>query len=846
MNNTRIKRIIPSTCVIVLALGLTGLTFTGCGGGGSGGNEPGVGGVFRVVLAEGLPNGRLMPAQPNPAGENQVIMIEFSKGVDPATLFDHSTSNGVSSGMRLINHYYVGTFTPQNPPDATETQISQRLEGFLVWNGQTNFDVTTGTFRPLNQLISVTSQDVGIGAANYRAQTNVVFFVADTDKNPKSADSFLPSALKTAALQASQIQLDCQVTLKSHLRGEALSQRFGASFNVGTRDYIFPRVDTVDPVPDQTNVDVNSQITVRFTEAIEASTANAAPVGGPTATTNFLVQALALGPSGPVPVQVDGSLSPTSGSTFAVVFTPQTTLPGNTVIKVTITDGAGNYLDLSNNELAKTSITGGNYTFTTGVGPQLANNPVAPQVVHFLTQNSEMGAIETVQYDDIRGMNEDFYVPLNEKGTLRFPFPGHLLDIEFGPFIAPYFQVPGSGANVIGNPPVQNQYLAIGLIQGNATRPIQTPPPDLHIWTPPGTQSDNGLCNVLVRPFPPPVQPLGNFLFVSNEEKDVIHVINSNTFQHYTDFRTPDPRGLAMDPVLAMLFVSNFGANSVSVLDLNPDPKTHYPSGKLIRMIPVGSGPDAITVSASAEDVVVVNRLANTASIIQLSKINSTKPVRLTLAGNIGPECVDVCSTGRIPALPPLYPTLPWYAYFCNLGANNISVFEGGPQQISGYGRDNIIQVVNGFPTPTALNSDEKSAATAAQHEPIDPGMSLTGCWVTCGDGTVKHLRASRFKYSQFPNPPPSYIGVDYEIATVVKVDARPKDVVIRDPFVVCQTNNNKAGPDLPATGMGSVPARLYVVNGDGTISIINLAIGREILRLPGIGISKLAAYYTN
>jgi len=119
MNNTRIRRIIPSTLVVVLALGLAGLTFTGCGGGGSGGGEPGVGGVFRVVLAEGLPNGRLMPAEPNPPAENQAIMIEFSKGVDPATLFDHTTTNGVGSGMRLINHYYAGQFTPQNPPTST-------------------------------------------------------------------------------------------------------------------------------------------------------------------------------------------------------------------------------------------------------------------------------------------------------------------------------------------------------------------------------------------------------------------------------------------------------------------------------------------------------------------------------------------------------------------------------------------------------------------------------------------------------------------------------------------------------------------------------------------------------
>ena len=110
----------------------------------------------------------------------------------------------------------------------------------------------------------------------------------------------------------------------------------------------------------------------------------------------------------------------------------------------------------------------------------------------------------------------------------------------------------------------------------------------------------------------------------------------------------------------------------------------------------------------------------------------------------------------------------------------------------------------------------------------------------------MKHLRATRFKVSNFPNPPPSLIGVDYAISTTIKVGQRPKDVVIRDPFVICQTNNNHSIPDLVGSGAATNPARMYVINGDGTIAVIDLQIGRVAFTLPGVGAKKLCAYYTN
>ena len=46
--------------------------------------------------------------------------------------------------------------------------------------------------------------------------------------------------------------------------------------------------------------------------------------------------------------------------------------------------------------------------------------------------------------------------------------------------------------------------------------------------------------------------------------------------------------------------------------------------------------------------------------------------------------------------------------------------------------------------------------------------------------------------------------------------------------------------------GLTAAPARMYVANGDGTVSVIDLALGRELLRLSGTGVKKMAAFYTN
>ncbi len=802
----------------------------GCGGGGSSGGGTGVGGVFRVIAVAAEPNGAMLPAQPSPSTENQFLRIEFSDAVDPATLFDATTSNGVSSALRLINRYYLGQFSQTNPPGAASQQSSRRLQGVLVLNGRTNFDPSTSTYGGV--LRSVTATELGIAPAKYQVAANVAYFIADTDGALGTPESFLPSDLFNAALPHAQIQVDVQAGVKSAAGGEALSSRFAASFNVGDRDYVYPLIDSVTPANDQTNVDIKSDIVIRLTEPIEASSVISAPLlptTGPPPPYSLLVQALSTGPNGPQTVQLVGSVAPTSGLTNELRFTPQVDLPGSTLIRVTIVSGAPYHLDRANNELPASAFTDGAYSFTTGRGPDLANNPVAPGVVHFVTTNSEIGAINVVDTDGAQ--NEDFIVPVNDRNDLARLVQGGLSDVVIGPFIAPYLNPPGSG-NVIGNPPVPNP-----------PRITTTPAPPITEYSLPGAAPTAGLCGTL----PVPVQAIGNFLFVANEDRNVIHVFNSNTYQLYKDIPAPDPRRIAIDPLLQFMFVSNFGGNSVSVFDITADPMTSLPRGSLVRTIPTGQGADALTVGPDNEDLFVVNRLENSVSVIQLNQVASNDPVRLTLRGNVGPNCVDVCATGRIPPLLPSLSPFPNYAYFANQGADSVSVFESGPQQVNGYGRDNIVQVLGQLPGPTSVNADERSGGVGSgSHDPIPPSSSLTGFWVTCDDGTARYLRATRFRYSPFPNPPPSFVGVDFETTTVVTVGARPRDVVLRDPYVTCQSNNFKHMPDVPNASQTSAPARMYVANGDGTVSVIDLALGRELMRLQGAGVKKMAAFYTN
>ena len=48
------------------------------------------------------------------------------------------------------------------------------------------------------------------------------------------------------------------------------------------------------------------------------------------------------------------------------------------------------------------------------------------------------------------------------------------------------------------------------------------------------------------------------------------------------------------------------------------------------------------------------------------------------------------------------------------------------------------------------------------------------------------------------------------------------------------------------AAGLSTDPQRLYVANGDGSVSVIDLATGTEVLRIANAGARKMAAYYTN
>ena len=393
--------------------------------------------------------------------------------------------------------------------------------------------------------------------------------------------------------------------------------------------------------------------------------------------------------------------------------------------------------------------------------------------MHFVTTNSEVGAINTVENDG--AANEDFIVPVNKRNDLVRQVQGGLTDLVLGPFIANYFVSPGVRQ--------RDQSPADPEPAAHHDEPAGTD----HRRTPLPGAAPSSPCTP---PLPPNVQPIGNFLFIANEEKNVVHVFNSNTYQLYKDIPAPDPRRLAIDPLLQFMFVSNFGGNSISVFDITADPVTSLPRGQLVRTIVTGQGPDALVVGPDNEDLFVVNRQENSISVIQLNQIASNEPIRLQLTGNIGPNCIDVCATSA-------------HRSRCRRRSRRSRTTR--TSRIRGRTRCRCSSRGRNRSTATAvttscrcsassrvrqsLNADERCGGVGSgSHDPIAPSSSLTGFWVTCRDGTAHYLRANRFRYSPFPNPPPTFVGVDFETTTVVTTGDSPRDIVLRDPYVVRAT----------------------------------------------------------
>jgi len=864
-----VRRILMIAAMLAIGFGLAC-----CGGGGGGGG--GLGNNYLTVNdAQAFPSGKFLPIAPNPSTQNQCIWIELTAQVDPSTVFDGSTSNGLSSNVRCLNYFYEMDASNVDP---TKPLTRVRLPGIPVLNGWTNYDFTSNTYHngPTTRVTNA-SLNIDSNIPLTSVHANYLVIVADTDGDPNTIESFLPAPLRnnTSLLQNSQIMVNLTSGVRS-TGGRNLEPEFTTNFIVGDKDQIPPVVDSTGPATGEIGVDVSSPITFFFSEPVDASSIMLAPISSSVPSANasvnlqISVQIIPPGQSTPQLINVPGSLTPATGQTTTVTFTPLGQYPGSTLVVANVYSAASTLAnqtpwhpalsDPSGNPLSPTNLTDGQFTFTTGPGPQLANNPIDPECVHYITSTSGMGTIRN-NFLDIQSTGfEDVVQEVNFDGDVVHFIPGGVMDGVVGPWIAQLLGVPGSGNNSISDPPRQCQYWLAGL-------PNRGNPPTTHVvlpgeYTPPGyaeliTCTGQMLLPSDPPPAPPPpnycpessfpayqnvkhAQPYGCYLFVTNEAFDVIQCVSGHTFQIMKEIRAPDPRGVAISPDLSFLYVSNFGANSISVIDVTAG-KDGLPRGETIRVVPVDAGPWGIAAQPNGEDVLVCNRLGKSVSVITVSDLgNPGDPVRVKVQAG---DPYEVHAGPRLGAL-----NLPYYAYITNPGTDEVVIYEAGPPQINGFGRDQVVNILGNLGRPTGITGDQWYNTSTYQN-PVPFNDSMTGAFVVMAKtGQVEHLKATRFSIPLFPNPPPALVEARFEFSSAFKVGESPVDVCVDTNILYCTTPEGKMWPYLKTNPPAPVtfrPLRLYVSNGDGSVTVLEVETGRQILNLKTGGARKMFCYYT-
>jgi DNA-binding beta-propeller fold protein YncE len=727
-------------------------------------------------------------------------------------VLDPSSPNGLTSQARLTTTYWR-----ESPPT---NLIVDRTRGLPLIGGVDHLGRQwTNTQLNIDPNTPITGQ-------------NVFIFVADRDGNPGTVESFLPEALApqnppSGAPRQAQLQLTLDTGILS-TAGRALSSSFCTAFSVG-QDTIPPTVASSVPAPDATNVPITSDVEVTFSEPVDPTSV----VLGVPPTGTFDVSVLA----GPNAIPVNGTVTlGSSQNSCMIVFRPAQAMPGRALVQVTVEGGTAamppapptaGIRDLVGNRLIN-PITGAPsrnryvFTFRTGDGPELSNNPVAPEGMIFSVQNpTGLGVVEA-NFTDGR---EDSLFPQNEDGALIHTIAGEVEDMILGDFISTF------PLNVIGNPP---RDVNIPLPFQNGNPPCATP----GAWCAPGAAVPNGLCQTINPLAPPPSQIIGNFLFVADPLSNKIHILNSNTFQILKEIPGVDPTGLGIDPseALAFLYVSNADAGTLSAYDIARG-ADGLPLGRLIRHIVVESGPRGVAVQPGHEDILVCNTTSNSVSVISNQNLNSPNPVRKTIRGSVGPTPWDL-------AVEPRVLTGSYYAYITNRNGNSVSIYESGPPLENGFGRDDIIDVIADPSLQRPMGICE-----SYQIPNIFPDGNRGGAWIANnGNGTVSHLEVTDVRIYPLPNPPPGYSRILHAVTGGAAVGSGPTDIVLNDPyFVSCGTPKRKQlaqQPPAPFPVM-PLPVRGYVTNrGEGTITVFELGSGRTFATLPVGAAYRITGYY--
>ncbi len=343
-------------------------------------------------------------------------------------------------------------------------------------------------------------------------------------------------------------------------------------------------------------------------------------------------------------------------------------------------------------------------------------------------------------------------------------------------------------------------------------------------------------------------QQIGHFVYVIDRTAHEIVVLNSNTFTVIARIHQDDPTELAMSPNLTLLAVTNRSLDKVSFIDIDPRSATFH---QVVQETPVGHLPRGIAWDPGNEDIFVCNEGGNSVSIIS----NPSLQVRKTLSTNLTAPFA-VAMTQRVPTWGTA--RFVYYAYILDR-SGRVSLFESGPNTVSGWGFDDII----GQTDPVFTN------ATAMQPDPI---ARTSGVWIThegqldssghptgLGGGAVTNLvlytAIPGIMPLGFPAPTPNLRGVEFKFQRSIGSDqltGLPLDLAFDDqvnlgalsnyttpfsPGVAAQINGKSTVRNIPGVGIRPtnwahymfVTVKDRVSGGPKAIDVLDLATGLRV-----------------
>ncbi len=225
-------------------------------------------------------------------------------------------------------------------------------------------------------------------------------------------------------------------------------------------------------------------------------------------------------------------------------------------------------------------------------------------------------------------------------------------------------------------------------------------------------------------------QQIGHFLYVIDQVRNQVVVVNSNTFRVIDRVLVPDPTGMAMSPNLDLLAISSRTSGQVFFVDINPTSSTFH---TIVDQTKVGFGPSGIAWQPDNEDIFVCNEGDNSISVISGFDLQ----VRKTLISDVNAP-FEVSLTER-----QVSSGLGRRVYYAFILSRNgrIALFESGPPGAAGLGSDQILgQAPFTFDAPKQMQRDQLNANGGVWVLHENPFNAATNTTLGTNDGAATNM----------------------------------------------------------------------------------------------------------